>query len=85
MYLFFQNLIDQDFALVYIDDIIILVYTRTRILELIEQLHQICYSNNLKIAPETSFYILFTVKFLETKLAIILLIQSPLTLMVYTN
>ena len=33
-------------------------------LELIEQLQQICLSNNLKIAPEKSFYILLTVKFL---------------------
>ena len=34
-------------------------------LDFIEQLHQICHSNNLKIAPEKSSYILFTVKFLE--------------------
>ena len=33
-------------------------------LTLIEQLHQICQTNNLKIAPEKSFYILLTVKFL---------------------
>ena len=33
-------------------------------LDLIEQLHQICCSNNPKIAPEKSFYILLTVKFL---------------------
>ena len=33
-------------------------------LDLIEQLHQICLSNNPKIAPETSFYILLTVKLL---------------------
>ena len=33
-------------------------------LDLFEQLHQICYSNNLKIAPEKSLYILLTVKFL---------------------
>ena len=32
-------------------------------LNLIEQLHQICQTNNLKIAPEKSFYILLTVKF----------------------
>ena len=30
-------------------------------LDLIEQLNQICHSNNLKIAPEKSFYILLTV------------------------
>ena len=33
-------------------------------LNLIEQLHQICQTKNLKIAPEKSFYILLTVKFL---------------------
>ena len=33
-------------------------------LNLIEQLHQICETNNLEIAPEKSFYILLTVKFL---------------------
>ena len=33
-------------------------------LNLIEQLHQICQTNNLENAPEKSFYILLTVKFL---------------------
>ena len=31
MYSFFQNLIDQGFALVYIDDIILFVLTRTHV------------------------------------------------------
>ena len=33
-------------------------------LDLIEQLHHICHSNNLEIAPEKSFYIHLAVKFL---------------------
>ena len=64
MYSFFQKLIDQGFALVYIDDILLLAHTKPHMLTLIEQLHQICQTNNLKIAPEKSFYILLTVKFL---------------------
>ena len=32
-------------------------------LDLLEQLHQICSSNNLKLAPEISLYILLTVQF----------------------
>ena len=64
MYSFFQKLIDQGFALVYIDDILFLAHKKTHMLDLIEQLHHICHSNNLKIAPEKSFYILLTVIFL---------------------
>ena len=62
---FVQKLIDQGFALVYIDDILLLAHTKTHMLDLIEQLHQICHSNNFKIAPGKSFYHLLTVKFLE--------------------
>ena len=64
MYSVFQKLIDQGFALVYNKDILLLAYTKTHMIDITEQLHQICYSNNLKIAPEKSFYILLTVKFL---------------------
>ena len=64
MYSFIQKLIDQGFALVYIDDILLLAHTKPHMLNLIENLHQICQTNNLKIAPEKSFYILLTVKFL---------------------
>ena len=70
MYSFFQKLIDQGFALVYIDDILLLAHTKPHMLNLIEQLHQICQTNILKIAPEKSFYILLTVNFLDMKLAI---------------
>ena len=61
---FFQKLIDQVFAFVSFDDIFLLDHTKTHMLDLIEQLHQICSSNSLKIAPEKLFYILFTVIFL---------------------
>ena len=62
MYSFCQKLIDQGFAFVYIDEILLLAHTKTNMLDIIEQLHQICSSNNLKTAPEKSFYILLTVK-----------------------
>ena len=64
MYSFFQELIDQGFALVYIDDILLLSHSKSHMLQLIEQLHQICTKQNLKIAPEKSFFMLLTVKFL---------------------
>ena len=46
MYSFFQKLIDQGFALVYIDEILLLAHTKPHMLTLIEQLHQICQTNN---------------------------------------
>ena len=64
MYNFFRKLIDQGSALVYIDDILLLSNTKEHMIELIEQLHQICQTNNLKMAPEKSFFMLLTVKFL---------------------
>ena len=63
MYSLFQKLIDQGFALVYIGDILPLAQTKTQMLDLIEQSNKICYSNNLKIDPDKSFYILLTVIF----------------------
>ena len=65
---FFQKRIDQGFALVYIDDIIFLAHTKAQWLDLLEQLHQICSSNNLKIAPEKSLCILLTAKSLGNEL-----------------
>ena len=64
MYTYFQKLIDQGFALVYIDDILLLSHTTSHMIEIIEQLHQICLKHNLKLAPDKSFYVLLTVKFL---------------------
>ena len=64
MYSYFQKLIDQGFALVYIDNILLLAHIKIHMLDLIEQLHQISSSNILKISPEKSFCYLLTVKFL---------------------
>ena len=61
---YFQKLIEQGFALVYIDDIFLLAHTKPHILDSIEQLHQICNSNNINVAPGKSFYTLLTVKLL---------------------
>ena len=51
---FFRPLIDKRSALVYIDDMF----------ELIKEIHKIATEENLKLAPEKSFYMLFTVKLL---------------------
>ena len=66
MYPFFQNFVDQGFALVYIDDIFLLALTKTHMLDLNEQLNQYYSSNNLKIAPERSFSILLSVNLFWT-------------------
>ena len=58
---FFRTLIEQSFALVYIDDILLLFCS---MFQLIEQLHIISTKNNLKLAPEKSSFMLFKVKFL---------------------
>ena len=62
--LFFpQKPTHQSFALVYIDDILLPAHTKPHSLELIEQLHQVCSSSILQIAPEKSFYVLLAEKF----------------------
>ena len=60
---FFKTFIDQGFALVYIDDILLLPNSRKH--KLIEQLHIFREKNNLKLAPEKSFFLLLKVKFLR--------------------
>ena len=64
MYSFFQEIFHRGLALVYFDDILLLAHTKTHMLDLIEQLHQRCSSNNLKIALEKSFHFQLTVKLL---------------------
>ena len=59
---FFKTLIEQGFALVYIDDILLL--SKEHMFQLIEQLHIISTKNNLKLAPEKYFFMLLQVKFL---------------------
>ena len=60
---FFKTLIEQGFALVYIDDILLLSDSKEHMFQLIEQLHNIRTKNNLKLAPEKSFFMLLKVKF----------------------
>ena len=61
---FFKTLIEQGFALVYIDNILLLSDSKEHMFQLIEQLHIISTKNNLKLAPEKSFFMLLKVKFL---------------------
>ena len=61
---FFETLIKQGFVLVYIDDILLLSHSKEHMFQLIEQLHVISTKNNLKLAPEKSFFMLLEVKFL---------------------
>ena len=61
---FFRPLIDKRSALVYIDDILLLADEKHGMFELIKELHKIATKENLKLAPEKSFYMLLKVKFL---------------------
>ena len=60
---FFRSLIDKRSALVYIDDILLLANEKQEMFELIKELHTIASRENLKLAPEKSFYMLLKVKF----------------------
>ena len=63
---FFKTLIEQGFALVYINDILILSDSNEHMFQLIEQLmilHIISTKNNLKLALEKPPYMLLEVKF----------------------
>ena len=60
---FFRSLIDKRSALVYIDDIFLLADEKQEMFELISELHKIATKENLKLAPEKSFYMLLKVKF----------------------
>ena len=61
---FFRSLIDKRSALVYIDDILLLANGKQEMFELIKELHTLASRENLKLAPEKSFYMLLKVKFL---------------------
>ena len=61
---FFRSLIDKRFALVYIDDILLLANETQEMFELIKELHKIATKENLKRAPEKSIYLLLKVKLL---------------------
>ena len=60
---FFKTLIEQGSALIYIDDILLLSNSKEQMFHLIEQLHIMSTENNLKLAPEKSFFMLLKVKF----------------------
>ena len=62
---FFKTLIEQGFALVYIDDVLLLSNSKEHMFQLIEQLHTTSTENNLKLAPEKSFFMLLKVKLLR--------------------
>ena len=62
--IFFRPLIDKRSALVYNDDILLLADEKQEMFELIKELHIIATRENLKLAPEKSFYMLLKVKFL---------------------
>ena len=59
---FFKTLIEQCFALVYIDDVLLLSNSKEHMFQLIEELHTISTRNNLKLAPEESCFMLLKVK-----------------------
>ena len=58
---FFKTLIEQGFALVYIDDILLLSDSKE---------HIFSTKNNLKLAPEKSFFMLLKVKFLGHEIVV---------------
>ena len=61
---FFKTLIEKGFALVHIDDILILSNSKKHMFQIIEQLHIIGTKNHLKLAPEKSFFMILKVKIL---------------------
>ena len=61
---FFTTLIEQGFSLVSIEYFLFLSNSKVHMFQLIEQLHIISTKNNLKLAPEKSFFMLLKVKFL---------------------
>ena len=65
---FFRPLSDKRSALVYIDDTLLLADKKQEMFELIKELHIIATRENLKLAPEKSFYMSLKVKFLGHEL-----------------
>ena len=53
---FSRPLIDKPSALVYIDDILLLANEKQEMFEFIKEFHKIATKENLKLAPEKSFY-----------------------------
>ena len=61
---FFETPIEQGFALVYKNVILLLSNSKENMFQRIELLHIISTRNNLKLAPEKSFFMLLKTKFL---------------------
>ena len=61
---FFRSLINKRSVLVYIDNILLLADEKQEMFELIKDFHKIATKENLKLAPEKSFYMLPKVKLL---------------------
>ena len=55
---FFNTLMEQGSALVYIDDILRFSNSKEHMFHLIEQLHNIITKYNLKLSKEKSFFLL---------------------------
>ena len=72
---FFKTLIEQGFALVYIDNILILSDSKEHMFQLIEQLHVFSTKNILKLAPEKSIFMFLKSNFSDMKLVTIQLNQ----------
>ena len=58
---FFKTLIEQGFALVYIDDILLLFNSKEHMFQLIESLLTISTKHELKVDPEKSIFIILKV------------------------
>ena len=67
----FKTLIDQGFALVYIDNILLFLNSKEDLFTLIEQLHLNSTKHELKLSPEKSFFMLLKVKFLGHEISYI--------------
>ena len=61
---FFRSLIDKRSASVYFDDIVLLADEKQEMFERIKELHKVATKENLKLAPEKSFYMLLKVELL---------------------
>ena len=81
----FRSLIDKRSALAYIDDILLLADEKQEMFELIKELHRVVTKENLKLAPEISFYMLLlgheignnTIRPIPSKIEAIKRIPSP--------
>ena len=60
--MFFKDLIREGSALVYVDDILLMSFSKWHMLQLIEHLQNIANKKNLNLAAEKSCFLLLTVK-----------------------